>query len=918
MVYVLRRLAVLIAVLLFPFVATGQYLVYQQSEPAVVIPGKTDTYLLQVLAVGATRVTFESVLTPGTEVDMKDDGTGGDRVAGDGLYSISLPVAPYLALLRDDDVFRLFIGYMRPYGGTAAPSRYNTFIDVFGSQVPSFPVTRDAPDMQHTDYLVNFTMPSAFPPASDPRSFPDASAVTSRFYSMFPDDVDIINVVYFPSYFLNRSHDPLRNAVKGVGLPLFDNSQKYGSVARLKGISYFPLTGYYDGANVGFQHELTHQWVNFMNVPPFASGIPHWPYSTMASGLMGVSLPPTGEGGTFPCLIVPDSTGVHLVFNPDQPVHNDLDLYLMGLLPPEQVGEQIVLNVTSFPGCNATFSEGSFTRVHVEDLISNPSIGPRDPDSTKAQKTFRTATILVTRDELLSPEAMSLYSLFTQRAELTTPTAIHEGLVKAVAKPFALSTRGLGTLVSRLPQPFPLLTLPSGGGAVVATDGAPQSTKVGYARFEASPGSSAPAGFAIFGLRENGILISEAGVPAGVPINSGRIYAEQTDAIKTGIAIANPNDSPATINFFFTDSKGNDVGSGTATVPANGQLASFLDQSPFNGSAPFLGAFTFASNVVVGVTALRGLTNERGEFLMSTLPVIDITAPAQGPQVLAHYADSGGWTTQVLLVNPGNTLLTGAVLFFDPSGLPANVSIAGKTGNSFAYAVPPRSSQKLSTEGAAANAITGPVRVVPDGLVPDGAAAPVPLVVFSYRAGGITESEAGVPVSKGTAMQMYVEVSGTPRQPGNIQSGIAIANPASSSTAVTVALTQLDGTPAQDPVSLNLPASGQTAKLLTELFPGVATPFRGILRIMAGTPGVSATGLRLHYNERAEVLISTTPPAADNNSSSPNEIIFPHFADGGGFTTQFILFNGGAGQSSGTLRLYDQNGQSSSVVLQPH
>src|SRR5262249_30525036 len=158
--------------------------------------------------------------------------------------------------------------------------------------------------------------------------------------------------------------------------------------------------------------------------------------------------------------------------------------------------------------CNATFPEGSFTRVHVEDLISNPSIGPRDPDSTKAQKTFRTATILVTRDELLSPEAMSLYSLFTERAELTKPTAIHEGLLKAVAKPFAVATGGPGTLVSNLPAPFTLVTLPSGGGAALATNGAPQSTTVGYARFSASPGS-APAGFAIFGLRENDILISE-------------------------------------------------------------------------------------------------------------------------------------------------------------------------------------------------------------------------------------------------------------------------------------------------------------------------------------------------------------------------------------------------------------------------
>jgi hypothetical protein len=37
-------------------------------------------------------------------------------------------------------------------------------------------------------------------------------------------------------------------------------------------------------------------------------------------------------------------------------------------------------------------------------------------------------------------------------------------------------------------------------------------------------GQSVSAGVAIFGLRQNGILISEAAVPAAVPATSGRIY----------------------------------------------------------------------------------------------------------------------------------------------------------------------------------------------------------------------------------------------------------------------------------------------------------------------------------------------------------------------------------------------------------
>src|SRR5262249_15337099 len=186
---------------------------------------------------------------------------------------------------------------------------------------------------------------------------------------------------------------------------------------------------------------------------PLSSGIPHWPLSTMASGTMGFSLS-SGVGGRFPCQIVPDGSSIRL--NPDssQPVFNDLDLYLMGLLSPDQVAEQIVLDNQNFNSvisqCNGSLYGGTFTRLHVSDLIANPAIGPRIPDSTAAQKNFRVAVIVVSRDALLSPDAMSFYSLFAQRAELQTAVAIHSGFDKGVAQPFALSTRGLGSMTTRL------------------------------------------------------------------------------------------------------------------------------------------------------------------------------------------------------------------------------------------------------------------------------------------------------------------------------------------------------------------------------------------------------------------------------------------------------------------------------------
>jgi hypothetical protein len=281
--------------------------------------------------------------------------------------------------------------------------------------------------------------------------------------------------------------------------------------------------------------------------------------------------------------------------------------------------------------------------------------------------------------------------------------------------------------------------------------------------------------------------------------------------------------------------------------------------------------------------------------------------------VLPDYADGGGWTTQILLVNPTDTLLTGSVKFSNPDGTPGSVTIESQTTNSFSYSIPAHSSQKLVTSGAGTTTAGGSVSVTPAGSV-----APAPLIVFSYKPAGITVSEAGVPVTVGTALRMYVESAGTSGKPGNIQSGVAVANISSSSATVTFQVTQLDGTSLSGlaPVSINLAGVGQASKFLSDIFPTLPNPFKGVLRISTTSSGVSVVGLRTRYNERTDFLVTTTPPAVENASPAATQMVFPQLADGGGYTTQIILFSGAAGQSSsGALRLYDTNGQSLSIIL---
>jgi hypothetical protein len=83
-----------------------------------------------------------------------------------------------------------------------------------------------------------------------------------------------------------------------------------------------------------------------------------------------------------------------------------------------------------------------------------------------------------------------------------------------------------------------------------------------------------------------------------------------------------------------------------------------------------------------------------------------------------------------------------------------------------------------------------------------------------------------------------------------------------------------------------------------------------IARPTAGARSIAAVGLRGRYNERNHFLLTTTAPVDENSQPSTSEGVFPHFVDGGGYTTQFVLFSGLAGQpSAGLLRFFSASGE---------
>jgi hypothetical protein len=63
------------------------------------------------------------------------------------------------------------------------------------------------------------------------------------------------------------------------------------------------------------------------------------------------------------------------------------------------------------------------------------------------------------------------------------------------------------------------------------------------------------------------------------------------------------------------DSNGQDFGHGSLTLPAQGEIARFLDEEPFRLGPSEGTTFSFEASGPVAVLSLRGRNNERGEFL---------------------------------------------------------------------------------------------------------------------------------------------------------------------------------------------------------------------------------------------------------------------------------------------------------------
>jgi hypothetical protein len=372
--------------------------------------------------------------------DFNDSGINGDLVAGDNIYTLEYPIASVASTLRTADAYRPLLGFLEFYELGVKTSQYNVFVQIRTADMPNVTINTfgGSNKDQATDHIFNTIGTN-----SDATQLGTSS---KRFYNHFTDLFDFHNYILVPGFVSNRYHSQVKNTVTGIGILNLNNSAEYGTgLTNLKGISVFPTPFFYDPQSLGYIHELGHQWINYTTGTPLENSGRHFPFSNIATSVMGFSIAGI-QGGNFSKSFTPQSGGYNLSDLNDLnfPVFNQWELYLMGLIPKTDVTTDALIfnNQTTYP-VNGFYPNSAFSTYNINSLVT--TLGERVPNSAASQKQYRAATIIIS-DALLSASEMAYYDFMTRRADMTTSVPAADGFVQKGGTPFYLATGGRATL----------------------------------------------------------------------------------------------------------------------------------------------------------------------------------------------------------------------------------------------------------------------------------------------------------------------------------------------------------------------------------------------------------------------------------------------------------------------------------------
>jgi hypothetical protein len=336
------------------------------------------------------------------------------------LFNPSWPVTALRAVLRGSpwgwDVPRLYWGEVLGEGVEPGNGK-SVYLRIAPDTLPTARVVRVSDELQYSGNVVNILMPTFADGVLDDEYDFDLTGAAQRFYRDFEDTYDGLAIVpqdtFFASY--NAYHRNVRNQVRGIGLGLFDRSGDYGSTGRLQGVELF--LGSQFAIQSTSSHEIAHQWGDYINWTRLSGLVrsgwqpsshdPLWaPSETLIGGVLTATRRVARADDGWKIEPTPAPVGFH-----------PLTLYAMGLIPKEEVPEITLFDDQAQfnPVSTATPAPGTLLSGSTQTATIYNVIGLLGERSGPVPAAWNRATIVVSRDALLSQREMDYWNYFAQR-----------------------------------------------------------------------------------------------------------------------------------------------------------------------------------------------------------------------------------------------------------------------------------------------------------------------------------------------------------------------------------------------------------------------------------------------------------------------------------------------------------------------
>ncbi len=191
-----------------------------------------------------------------------------------------------------------------------------------------------------------------------------------------------------------------------------------------------------------------------------------------------------------------------------------------------------------------------------------------------------------------------------------------------------------------------------------------------------------PDAVAVFQFRDGqGRTVSEAGVGVANTTRLARLFVDTVNT-RTGVALAAPGEG-GSILFCLLDRHGLEVRQTVRQIPNGGQSAFFIDELFAGLPTAFTGLLEMSGAEPFVCTSLKLSSNQRGEPILTTLPVADLDREfPSSPLILPQIGFGVGFSTRLILISPPVESVA-SLRFRNSSGGDLTLPLTGSTGSVF-------------------------------------------------------------------------------------------------------------------------------------------------------------------------------------------------------------------------------------------